>query len=73
MANSPATRLQMLCQKCGSAEVVRDATASWNFTRQQWELAGDPCDDAYCEKCDAETKIIEVAVPSYAESLRHGL
>jgi ribosomal protein L37AE/L43A len=49
-----------VCDKCGSEDVTRDATAAWSFEDQRWELAG--CmDAAYCEDC-GECNLVEKKV-----------
>ena len=53
-------RLRMACETCGSDDVMRDAWASWSYDAQDWELRGEPFDDAFCESCECETSIVEV-------------
>jgi hypothetical protein len=36
---------------------MRDAWASWNYQKQEWELS-QSFDHAFCEDCEGETKII---------------
>lgn len=55
-------RLKMVCDKCGSEDVLRDATAAWNEATQDWELAGVQ-DQGYCEgECEGECTIKEVEI-----------
>jgi len=58
MANG-SKRYAMVCSRCGSDDVSRDAWADWNTGTQQWVLR---CafDYAHCHKCDGETSITEV-------------
>lgn len=52
-------RLKMICENCGSENVMHDAWAEWDFDNQQWTL-GNVFDYAYCTDCDGETHIVEV-------------
>jgi hypothetical protein len=56
---SDGKRYAMVCNVCGSDEVSRDAWANWDVKNQEWEL-GAVFDDAYCHKCECETRLIEV-------------
>lgn len=44
----------LTCPRCGSANMVRDASARWNCDAGEWELC---CtyDDMTCDDCGAET------------------
>ena len=46
------------CATCGSDDVRRDASVAWNTELQMWEIV---CvyDNADCEACEGETKLIE--------------
>ncbi|WP_298673153.1 hypothetical protein [uncultured Sphingomonas sp.] len=44
----------LVCNRCGSADVVRDACAQWDEATQQWELAG-VYDSTTCQTCSAES------------------
>lgn len=46
------------CAVCGSAEVTRDANASWDDEEQEWVIEA-VFDASYCKTCDAETPIAE--------------
>jgi hypothetical protein len=58
MAND-SKRYAMVCNRCGSDEVSRDAWADWDTKSQQWAL-GPVFDYAHCHKCGGETSFIEV-------------
>jgi len=32
--------ISIRCEKCGGADVIRDASARWNDTAQEWSLSG---------------------------------
>ncbi len=49
---------KMICATCGSENVRRDADAVWNVEKQEWELCA-VYDNATCEKCGGETRLIE--------------
>lgn len=54
------TRLQILCSRCGSTDVSRDAWAEWDVAAQEWTLRA-VYDHAYCHACDNETRLTEAA------------
>ena len=39
-----------VCHNCGSDDIVKDAWASWNVEKQEWELE-DFFDDTFCRAC----------------------
>jgi hypothetical protein len=54
-------RKRMVCSRCGSTNVLRDAYAEWDITKQDWVLQ-NVFDHAVCdsEKCNGyETRIDE--------------
>jgi len=53
-----ARKIQIVCGKCGSTEVSRDAWGDWNVQTQEWALR---CvfDYAHCHDCDGETRLVE--------------
>ena len=53
-------KLQMICQNCGSINVVADAYASWSVDKQEWEVQNTFDKGAYCDDCEGETRIDEV-------------
>lgn len=44
-------RLDFRCPKCGSRDVVCDASASWDPKYQAWELTST-YDAMHCTECD---------------------
>jgi len=48
-----------ICSACGSDDVSRDALAAWSVAEQKWELRTE-FDNANCERCGEETRLIEV-------------
>ncbi|HEV2570012.1 hypothetical protein [Sphingomonas sp.] len=52
-------RVTFVCYVCGSNNVTRDAWARWDVKAQEWVL-GDLYDNADCQDCDGETKLVEV-------------
>jgi DNA-directed RNA polymerase subunit RPC12/RpoP len=48
-----------VCSTCGSDDVSRDALAAWSVPEQRWELQTE-LDNANCERCGDETRLIEV-------------
>lgn len=47
------------CADCGSENVVLDAWASWDFTKQDWALA-TTFDAEFCRDCERSTTIVNV-------------
>lgn len=60
-AKKPPTAIRIVCDKCGSDNVVRDATAAWSVELQQWELAGVQ-DAGYCNECDSRQTLVEIPI-----------
>jgi ribosomal protein L37AE/L43A len=69
MASKP--RIKIVCAKCGSDDVRRDATAAWSVTEQQWELCGVQ-DQGYCEACEDEADLEEEEIEQAAEAKEVG-
>jgi hypothetical protein len=55
-------KIQMVCKRCGSTEVRRNADAVWNVKNQRWELCV-VFDSATCEQCETDCIIYEKDVP----------
>jgi hypothetical protein len=55
-------RILIVCSECGSTDVTRDATASWDFNSQTWELAGVQ-DQGSCNECGEERSLEEIEPP----------
>lgn len=53
------TKINIVCESCGSANVVRDAYAEWDTEDQTWVL-GSVYDDAFCNECEAGRALEEV-------------
>ena len=50
---------KMICAACGSEDVRRDADAVWNKKTQEWELCA-VYDQATCEHCEGQARLVEV-------------
>ena len=46
-------KLNMICQICGSGNVVKDALAEWDKEKQNWVLR-TVLDNTNCEDCESE-------------------
>lgn len=55
-----STKIDIVCARCGSKEVRRDADAVWNVETQQWELCNVYDKPSTCEQCGGETSLKEV-------------
>jgi hypothetical protein len=62
------SRIQIVCSHCGSNDVRRDAWASWNLEKQEWEL-GEVFDAGHCNVCDGEARLEEVEIADPIEVL----
>ncbi len=51
----------MICEACGSENVMHDAWAVWNVGTQVWEL-GTVFDYAHCDACEREAHIDAVPI-----------
>jgi hypothetical protein len=56
---STGKRVTFVCYRCGGNNVTRDAWSRWDVKTQDWVL-GDLYDNADCQDCDGETKLVEV-------------
>jgi hypothetical protein len=51
-------RLRMVCDRCGSTQVTRDAWAEWREEAQEWAL-GMVFNHAFCHACEKKVRIVE--------------
>jgi hypothetical protein len=51
-------RIRIVCSWCGSADVSRDAWASWDVEEQDWVL-GAVFDQGFCQACECERGLEE--------------
>ncbi len=51
--------MRVVCSRCGSESVRRDAYAEWDSTTQRWELAA-VFDQGYCDECGGEAALSTV-------------
>lgn len=51
-------KVKVLCKKCKTNNIKRDAWASWDEDKQEWIL-DEVFAYAWCEKCEGEASIIE--------------
>jgi DNA-directed RNA polymerase subunit RPC12/RpoP len=56
-----ADKIEIVCSVCGSYDVRRDADATWNVEKQEWELIA-VYDNATCEHCGKETTLQEIGI-----------
>lgn len=56
-------RYAMICKRCGSDDVSRDAWAAWDIDNQEWTLRS-VYDHAHCSRCGGETRLIEIELAS---------
>ena len=54
--------IKIVCGKCGTENVRRDAWAEWDVVAQEWVL-GAVYDQGFCEgECEDEVTLIEVSI-----------
>lgn len=51
-------RIKIVCEECGSDDVMKDAWAEWDTTAQAWVIHSTQ-DHEYCNACEGETRLIE--------------
>ena len=52
-------RIKIVCSKCKSENVMRDAWAVWDVATQEWVL-GSVFDQGFCDTCEGEESLEEV-------------
>ncbi|MBK6800037.1 MAG: hypothetical protein IPG83_00680 [Novosphingobium sp.] len=57
------TKIAIICSRCGSNRVTRDAWAEWDSEAQSWVL-GAIYDYAFCHNCEADASMEEVPFES---------
>lgn len=55
MTTKPKTKLTLICERCGSDNILTDAWARWDYETQAYVLTGT-LDDEHCQVCDGETR-----------------
>ncbi len=58
-AHKKEPKVRMICEECGSENVMHDAWAVWDVDAQEWSL-GAVFDYMHCDTCEGETHIVEV-------------
>jgi hypothetical protein len=53
-------RFRMVCDECGSEDVLADAYAQWDIDQQDWVVANVFDKGAFCPDCDGDARIAEV-------------
>lgn len=51
----------MVCERCGSSDVRRNADCAWSVESQSWEIVA-LLDDTCCETCGRERDLVEIPV-----------
>lgn len=46
--------IEIVCDMCGSSDIVKDAWAAWDIDAQDWELSS-VFDDNFCQNCEEST------------------
>jgi len=64
------TRTMMICEECGSSDVMLDAWAVWDAESDAWVL-GQTFDAGHCAHCDGEARIVEIEIEHPADVDRY--
>lgn len=56
-----APKIKMVCEDCGSENVMIDAWAVWDVDLQEWVL-GPTFDHSHCDDCEGDAHIAEVPI-----------
>lgn len=51
--------VRMVCETCGSSDVLADAYAEWDTVTQEWGLQNTFDKGAHCNTCDGETRLAD--------------
>ena len=51
-------RIEIVCERCGSVAVTRDAWVEWDVAAQDWVLAA-VFDHAFCHECHRDARLVE--------------
>lgn len=62
------SRVKYVCAKCGSDDILFDAYATWNVRTQQMEVANTYDKGHFCNKCEEECSVDEVAIEELESS-----
>ena len=54
-------KVRMVCDNCGSEDVLRDAFAKWDYDSQEW-IFNSTLDTTSCNTCGEEDCVEEKAV-----------
>lgn len=66
--SKPEPKIRIVCGRCGSNDVRRDAFASWDIEAQDWVLAA-VYDQGHCEHCQGEARLEEDVIDQTAPEL----
>lgn len=66
------SRVKYVCAKCGSDDILFDAYATWNVRTQQMEVANTYDKGHFCNNCEGECSVDEVAIeePESASTMK---
>jgi hypothetical protein len=57
--------ITIVCSWCGSADVSRDAWASWDVEKQDWVLSA-VFDNGFCHACGVDRSLVEAPIETDA-------
>tara|TARA_B100000780_G_scaffold105745_1_gene74030 strand:+ start:554 stop:730 length:177 start_codon:yes stop_codon:yes gene_type:complete len=52
------TNINIVCEKCGSGNIVADALAEWDISSQEWVMTA-VLDATVCKECEDDCRTIE--------------
>jgi hypothetical protein len=63
---STKPKITIVCASCGGSNVMRDAWAEWDDSKQEWVL-GTVFDAGFCADCDGESRLEEKPLSPWRE------
>ncbi|MNR57174.1 hypothetical protein D3C85_1778990 [compost metagenome] len=54
-------KVNFVCARCGSSNVIKDAWAEWDIDSQRWTLHST-YDSCYCQDCQEDCRLEKVSV-----------
>ena len=49
--------IRMICENCGSEDVLADAWTVWSTAEQRWDI-GEVFEYGHCNRCNGEARIV---------------
>lgn len=56
-------KTKWVCSECLSDDLVMDATATWDFDKQEWEYGLCGC-EGFCQNCKEQDTAVNISFPN---------